>query len=256
MICLAIFDLGESQRRQVAIRLRGTMVVEAAKDVNADADANADAFAFVGEDLHAENDFLRTVALGRFVLVAAGAAVWEPVLRGRLDASRAAKQVRGLVGAVKPWPLQGGRLLDPLRDSTTLEPKLVESHEQRNGDTNLVIHIKGVPTIENLPEYGSEPEWQTVSIGRTTCRADGAPRSSPIRHRLTERHARSCRSLASRVSVRRSVSGWTRSVSGWAGSRTSSVRRGGHLAMPGVDVSLLSRVLQSEIAQLRQPLDA
>ena len=158
------------------------------------------------------------------------------------------EQVEGLVGAVKLKPLKGRRLAEALRDRGTLEPKLRDYMEARNGDKILIINIESVPAIDNLHAICSVAGLDAILIGPHDLSCSlGIPEEydhprfieavNTIFRIAREHHVGA--GIHSAFSIEREL---------------QFARAGANLFMHGADLNLVSRTLKAEIAQLREAL--
>lgn len=160
-----------------------------------------------------------------------------------------ADQVRGLVGAVKLRPLKGARLTAALRDPQTLEPELRDYLEQRNGDKILIVNIESVPAINNLHEICSVPGLDAVLIGPHDLSCSlGIPEQYD--------HPRFAEAVRTIFKTAREH-GVGAGIHYWLGleKEIAWAREGGNLVMHASDIATITRVLKSEIDQLRKALE-
>jgi 2-keto-3-deoxy-L-rhamnonate aldolase RhmA len=159
-----------------------------------------------------------------------------------------ADQVRGLVGAVKLRPLKGRRLADALRDRNSLEPELRAYLEQRNGDKILIANIESVPAIENLHEICSVEGLDAVLIGPHDLSCSlGIPEQYD--HPKFDEAVKKIFRIAREHRVGAGIHYWLsveREIA-WG-------RSGANLIMHSSDMTIFSRALKAEMAQLRAGL--
>jgi len=159
-------------------------------------------------------------------------------------------QVRNLVGAVKLRPLKGRRLADALRDRNTLEAELRTYLEQRNGDKILIANIESVPAIENLHEICSVEGLDAVLIGPHDLSCSlGIPEQYD--HPRFDEAVKKIFRIAREHRVGAGIHYWLsveREIA-WG-------RAGANLIMHSSDITIFSRALKAEMAQLRGGLSA
>jgi 4-hydroxy-2-oxoheptanedioate aldolase len=161
-----------------------------------------------------------------------------------------AEQVRELVGAVKLRPLKGRRLQDALRDRNTLEPELRDYLDKRNGDKILIANIESVPALSNLSEICSVPGLDAVLIGPHDLSCSlGIPEQYD--HPRFDEAVRTIFRTARQHGIGAGIHFWLglEQEITWA-------RAGGNLVMHSSDLATVSRVLKSEIEELRKSLNA
>jgi 4-hydroxy-2-oxoheptanedioate aldolase len=159
-----------------------------------------------------------------------------------------AEQARELVGAVKLRPLKGERLQEALRDPKTLEPRLRDYLEQRNGDKVLIANIESIPAIKNLHEICSVPGLDAVLIGPHDLSCSlGIPEQ--YTHPKFDEAVRTIFRIAREHKVGAGIHYWL-----GLDQEITWAKAGGNLVMHSSDVAAFGRTLKSEIEQLRKAL--
>ena len=161
-----------------------------------------------------------------------------------------ADQVRDLVGAVKLRPLKGERLAKALRDRDSLEAELRSYVEQRNSDKILIANIESVPAIQRLHEICSVPGLDAVLIGPHDLSCSlGIPEQYD--HPNFDEAVKTIFHIAREHRVGAGIHFWLslEQELAWA-------RAGGNLVMHSSDITIYSRALKADIAQLRKTLTA
>jgi 4-hydroxy-2-oxoheptanedioate aldolase len=159
-----------------------------------------------------------------------------------------AQHVEDLVGAVKLKPLKGRRLAEAIRDRSTLEPPLRDYIHERNGDKILIVNIESVPAINNLDVICSVEGLDAVLIGPHDLSCSlGVPEQYE--------HPRFVEAINAVFKIARAHHIGAGIHSAFSIERELEfARAGANLFMHNSDISLVSRTLKAEIAELRTAL--